>query len=60
MSEVIFKGGIIQTGDRIKIPKPIMDTLNIKPGQRIILYFNAEKKQMIIKIEEKEIKRKNK
>lgn len=58
MVEIIFKGGIIQTGDRIKIPKPIIDTLNIRPGQKIILYFDAEKKQIIIKEEEKDGKKK--
>jgi bifunctional DNA-binding transcriptional regulator/antitoxin component of YhaV-PrlF toxin-antitoxin module len=52
MVEIIFKGGIVQTGDRIKIPKPIIDTLDIKPGQKIILYFDPEKKEIRIKEEE--------
>ena len=30
MAEIIFKGAKIQTGDRVKIPKPIIDTLKIK------------------------------
>ena len=37
MSEIIFKGKSIQTGHRIKIPKAIIDTLDLKVGQKVII-----------------------
>jgi len=49
MAEVIFKGGKIQKGDRVKIPKAVIDTLNIKAGESIILTFDPDKKQIIVK-----------
>jgi 5S rRNA maturation endonuclease (ribonuclease M5) len=49
MSQVIFKGCIIQKGDRIKIPKPIIDTLKLSSGKKIIVLFNPDKKEIIIK-----------
>ncbi len=57
MAEIVFKGGILQTGDRVKIPKPIIDTLDLKPGNRLVLYFGPEKKLILIKQEEKEEKK---
>ena len=57
MAEVIFRGGSIQKGDRIKVPPAIVDTLELKAGDKIIHFFDAEKRQIIIK-EEKEEKRK--
>ncbi len=57
MTEIVFKGGILQTGDRVKIPKPIIDTLDLKPGNKIVLYFDAENKKIIIKQEDKEGKK---
>ena len=53
MVEVIFRGGILQKGDRIKIPKPIIDTLDIKQGEKIVIYFNPEKKEIVIKLHKK-------
>ncbi len=49
MSEIIFKGSKVQVGDRIKIPKPIIDTLKIKTGQKITIKFDVNKKEIIIK-----------
>ena len=52
MAEVIFNGGIVQKGDRIKIPKAIVDTLNLISGEKIVIKFDAEKREIII-VEEK-------
>lgn len=49
MSEVKFEGSKIQVGDRVKIPKAIIDTLGLKKGQKISILFNVEKKEIIIK-----------
>lgn len=53
MKEVVFKGGKVQIGDRIKIPKPIIDTLLLKAGSKIILRFDAEKRIITIEEEKK-------
>jgi bifunctional DNA-binding transcriptional regulator/antitoxin component of YhaV-PrlF toxin-antitoxin module len=53
MVEVIFKGGKIQTGDRVKIPKPVMDTLELKSGKKIVIKFDPEKKRIVIEEEKK-------
>lgn len=50
MVEIVFKDSCIQKGYRVKIPKAIVDTLELKEGKKIIIKFDAEKKQ--IKIEE--------
>ena len=54
MVEIIFKGGKIQTGERVKLPRAILDTLNIKSGEKIIIKFNAEKREIIIKEDKKQ------
>ena len=54
MTEIIFKDLKIQTGFRVKIPKSIIDTLNLEVGNKIILKFDAENR--IIKIEEEKNK----
>lgn len=54
MAEIIFKDNSIQTGYRIKIPKAIIDTLELKKGQRIRIRLDADKR--IIIIEEEKIK----
>lgn len=56
MSEVIFEGGKIQVGDRIKIPKPIVDTMKLKKGQKIQIRFNPEKGEILIKEDKKKKK----
>ncbi|MBD3253219.1 hypothetical protein GF386_05785 [Candidatus Pacearchaeota archaeon] len=53
MAEVVFKGGKIQTGDRVKIPKAIMDTLNLKSGGRIVIKFDPEERRVIVEEEKK-------
>ncbi len=52
MTEIIFKDNKIQTGHRIKIPKAIIDTLNLKVGQKIIIRFNANKNNMVVEVED--------
>jgi hypothetical protein len=51
MTEIIFKGSKIQTGHRIKIPKPIIDTLDLKSNEQIILKYDPIKKEIIISFE---------
>lgn len=48
MAEIVFRDLKLQVGDRIKIPKPVIDTLNLKKGQKIILKFDAEKRKILI------------
>jgi len=48
MAEVLFKDGKIQTGDRVKIPKAIMDTLNLSAGNKILIKFDPDLKIIII------------
>jgi bifunctional DNA-binding transcriptional regulator/antitoxin component of YhaV-PrlF toxin-antitoxin module len=48
MAEVLFKGAKIQTGDRVKIPKAIIDTLDLKAGDKIIIKFDPIKKKILI------------
>ena len=50
---IIFKDNKIQKGYRIKIPKAIIDTLNIKEGEKIRVEFDSNKKELIIKEEGK-------
>lgn len=52
MKEIIFKDGKIQTGHRIKIPKAIIDTLNLKEGQKVIIKFDVTKKHLILEVED--------
>ena len=53
MGEIIFKDGSVQTGYRIKIPKAIVDTLDLKVKQKITIRFNVDKKNMIVEVGEK-------
>ena len=53
MADIIFKDNRIQKGHRIKIPKAIVDTLELKEGQKIKINFNANKKKMVVEIDEK-------
>jgi len=48
MAEIIFKDNSIQTGHRIKIPKAIVDTLDLKVKQKIEIRFDADKKRLIV------------
>lgn len=56
MVEVVFKGAKIQTGYRIKIPKPIIDTLELKSNESIIIKFDPDKREIIIKEDKKDLK----
>ena len=51
MSEIIFKDNSIQTGHRIKIPKAIIDTLDLKEKQKIEIRFDVDKKIIIVNAE---------
>ncbi len=51
MAEIIFKDNSIQTGHRIKIPKAIIDTLDLRERQKIEIRFDVDKKIMIIQTE---------
>ena len=52
MAETIFKDNSIQTGHRIKIPKAIIDTLDLKIGQKIRIRFDAGKGTMLVEAED--------
>lgn len=53
MAETIFKGGKVQKGERIKIPKAIVDTLSLKAGSKILIRFDAEKRAFIVEEDKK-------
>jgi bifunctional DNA-binding transcriptional regulator/antitoxin component of YhaV-PrlF toxin-antitoxin module len=53
MVEITFKDNKIQKGHRIKIPKAIVDTLDLKEGAKIILKFDPINKKIIIVEDEK-------
>jgi len=48
MKEMIFKDTKIQKGHRVKIPKAIVDTLQLSEGKEIEIKFNLEKNQLTI------------
>jgi len=52
MKEIVFKDGKIQKGHRIKIPKAIIDTLELEEGQKIITKFDVSKNKLTIYFEE--------
>ena len=51
MAEIIFKDNSIQTGHRIKIPKAVVDTLDLKVRQKIKIRFDVNKKNMIVEVD---------
>jgi bifunctional DNA-binding transcriptional regulator/antitoxin component of YhaV-PrlF toxin-antitoxin module len=51
MVEITFKDNKIQKGYRIKIPKAIVDTLNLKEGTKIVLKFDPINKKIIVEEE---------
>ena len=53
MVEITFKDNKIQKGHRIKIPKAIVDTLNLKEGTKIVLKFDPINKKIIVEEEKK-------
>ncbi len=54
MAETIFRDNSIQTGHRIKIPKAIVDTLDLKVKQKIEIRFDAEKKRLVVEVADEE------
>lgn len=56
MGDIIFKDNHIQTGHRIKIPKAIVDTLDLKEKQKIRIKFDSNKKIMVVEVEDEEDK----
>ncbi|MBT6689752.1 hypothetical protein HN903_00290 [archaeon] len=51
MAEIIFKDKSIQTGYRVKIPKAIVDTLDLKVKQKIEIRFDVDKKTIVVEAE---------
>jgi len=51
MSEIIFRDNSIQTGHRIKIPKAIIDTLDLQIKQKITIRFDVDKKNMVVEVD---------
>lgn len=51
MADIIFKDNSIQTGHRIKIPKAIIDTLDLKVKQKITIRFNVDEKNMVVEVD---------
>ncbi|MBS3087149.1 hypothetical protein J4226_00995 [Candidatus Pacearchaeota archaeon] len=54
MAETIFRDNSIQTGHRIKIPKAVVDTLDLKVGQKIEIRFDAAKGTMVVEVKDEE------
>ena len=50
MTEIIFKDNKIQKGYRVKIPKAIIDTLNLKEGQDVVIKFDVTKKKLLLEV----------
>ena len=50
MVEIVFRDKCIQTGHRIKIPKAIIDTLDLKVRQKVEIRFDAGKKKFVVRI----------
>ena len=48
MVEITFKDNKIQKGHRIKIPKAIIDTLELKEGTKIVIKFDPINKKLIV------------
>ena len=50
MKEMIFKDGKIQKGYRVKIPKAIVDTLELKEGQEVVVKFDVATDKLTLEI----------
>lgn len=57
MAEMIFDNKHIQTGDRIKIPRAVLENMELKKGQKIKIRFDIDKKIIIIEKDNKFKKR---
>ncbi|MBU3913837.1 MAG: hypothetical protein KKE50_07130 [Nanoarchaeota archaeon] len=53
MREVLFKDNCVQAGFRIKIPKAVVDTLELKKGQKIRIRFDVSKRTLIVEEDKK-------
>ncbi|MEK6928281.1 MAG: hypothetical protein AABX11_07655 [Nanoarchaeota archaeon] len=53
MAEIIFKDGIIQKGGRIKIPKAVIDTLELNEGQGVLIKYESDSEKLVIEFEKK-------
>lgn len=53
MVEITFKDNKIQKGHRVKIPKAIIDTLDIKEGSKVLIKFDPIKKKITIEEDKK-------
>ena len=49
---MIFKDGKIQKGYRVKIPKAIVDTLELKEGQEVVVRFDLENNKLTLDIKD--------
>jgi antitoxin component of MazEF toxin-antitoxin module len=52
MKEMIFKDGKIQKGYRVKIPKAIVDTLELTEGQGVEIKFDLAKNKLTLEIKD--------
>ncbi|MCD4771334.1 hypothetical protein K8R30_02855 [archaeon] len=52
MKEMIFKDGKIQKGYRVKIPKAIVDTLELDEGQEVVIKFNLQTNKLTLDIKD--------
>ena len=52
MKEMIFKDGKIQKGYRVKIPKAIVDTLELKEGQGVVVKFDVATDKLTLEIQD--------
>ena len=49
MKEIIFKDNILQKESRVKIPKAIIDSMNLNEGDPVTIILDTEKEYIIIK-----------
>ena len=56
MAEIVFKDSKIQKGYRVKIPKAIIDTLELEEGKKIIIKFDPDKRKIVIEEDKKKVK----
>jgi bifunctional DNA-binding transcriptional regulator/antitoxin component of YhaV-PrlF toxin-antitoxin module len=52
MKEVVFKDGKVQKGHRVKIPKAIIDTLDIKEGDKVTIKFDVGSKKLVLEVDD--------
>ncbi|MBR9700050.1 hypothetical protein GOV09_06335 [Candidatus Woesearchaeota archaeon] len=49
MKEIVFNDKVLQKEHRVKIPQPIVDSLNLKEGDSITIILDTEKEHIVIK-----------